>query len=113
MVKIYNLQIFFVPRRFKEKQRDIVFGNPSFRPPSPPPPPPPPKVVGTLCAQLLLQFYADSFETLHMLLSRYEDMHRGYACGLDILVILRFVLLLFPQVELSHLLGVFTIKMNR
>ena len=30
---------------------------PSFRPPN---------IVGTLCAQLLLQFYADSFETLQM-----------------------------------------------
>ena len=35
----------------------------------------PPKVVGTLCAQLLLQFYADSFETLQMFLSWSEDMH--------------------------------------
>ena len=35
----------------------------------------PPKVVGILCAQLLLQFYADSFETLQMFLSWSEDMH--------------------------------------
>ena len=35
--------------------------RPSFRPP-PPPPPPPHKVVGTLCAHLLLQFYADSLQ---------------------------------------------------
>ena len=34
-----------------------------------------PNVVGTLCVQLLLQFYADSFETLQMLLSWSEDMH--------------------------------------
>ena len=40
--------------------------RPSFRPPN---------VVGTLCAQLLLQFYADSFETLQMFLSWSEDMH--------------------------------------
>ena len=35
----------------------------------------PPKVLCTLCAQLLLQFYADSFETLQMFLSWSEDMH--------------------------------------
>ena len=31
--------------------------------------------VGTLCAQLLLQFYSDSFETLHISGSCFEDMH--------------------------------------
>ena len=55
-----------VPRLFEEKRRDIVFGFPSFRPPN---------IVGTLCAQLLLQFYAESFETLQMFLSWSEDMH--------------------------------------
>ena len=35
----------------------------------------PPKVLCTLCAQLLLQLYADSFETLQMFLSWSEDMH--------------------------------------
>ena len=61
--------IFFVPRLFEEKRRDIVFGIPSFRPsvlPSVLPSFRPPNIVGTLCAQLLLQFYADSFETLQM-----------------------------------------------
>ena len=43
--------------------------RPSFRPPN---------IVGTLCAQLLLQFYADSFETLQMFLSWSEDMHVGW-----------------------------------
>ena len=64
---------FFVPRLFEEKRRDIVFGIPSFRPsvlpsfrPSVLPSFRPPNIVGTLCAQLLLQFYADSFETLQM-----------------------------------------------
>ena len=57
---------YIVPRLFEEKRRDIVFGIPSFRPPN---------IVGTLCAQLLLQFYADSFETLQMFLSWSEDMH--------------------------------------
>ena len=55
----------FVPRLFEEKRRDIVFGIPSFRP-SVLPSFRPPNIVGTLCAQLLLQFYADSFETLQM-----------------------------------------------
>ena len=70
-----------VPRLFEEKRRDIVFGFPSFRPsfrPSVLPsfrPSVPPKVLCTLCAQLLLQFYADSFETLQMFLSWSEDMH--------------------------------------
>ena len=49
--------IFVVPRLFEEKRRDIVFGIPSFRPPN---------IVGTLCAQLLLQFYADSIKTLQI-----------------------------------------------
>ena len=52
---------FIVPRLFEEKRRDIIFGIPSFRPSFRPP-----NIVGTLCAQLLLQFYADSFETLQM-----------------------------------------------
>ena len=69
---------FIVPRLFEEKRRDIVFGFPSFRPsvrPSVLPSFRPPNIVGTLCAQLLLQFYADSFETLQMFLSWSEDMH--------------------------------------
>ena len=71
-----NLAIFLA--FFFEKRRDIVFGIPSFRPsfrPSICPSFRPPNVVGTLCAQLLLQFYADSFETLQMFLSWSEDMH--------------------------------------
>ena len=58
---------------------DIVFGIPYicgsvlmyFRPPT---------VVGTLCAQLLLQFYADSFETSQAFWSWSEDVHvlNGY-----------------------------------
>ena len=60
-----NAFLFVVPRLFEEKRRDIVFGIPSFRP-SVLPSFRPPNIVGTLCAQLLLQFYADSFETLQM-----------------------------------------------
>ena len=66
------LSVVIVPRLFEEKRRDIVFGFPSFRPsvrPSVLPSFRPPNIVGTLCAQLLLQFYADSFETLQMFLS--------------------------------------------
>ena len=49
--------VFIVSRLCEEKRRDIVFGFPSFRPP-----------VGVciLCAQILLQFYSDSFKTLPM-----------------------------------------------
>ena len=56
----------------------------------------PSKVVGTFCAQLVLQFYADSFETLQM-----------FCHGLKICMwfdnILRLFLSLFPQAELSDL----------
>ena len=31
--------------------------------------------LGVLWAQLLLQFYTDSFETLHVFSSWYEDVH--------------------------------------
>ena len=61
-----SLWVIFVPRLFEEKRRDIVFGFPSFRPPI---------VVCTLCAQLLLQFYSDSFETLQVFSPWFEDMH--------------------------------------
>ena len=76
-----------VPRLFEEKRRDIVFGFPSFCPcvcPSVRPSVlpsfhpsvlPSPYRVCTLCAQLLLQFYSDSFETLQMFLPSFEDMH--------------------------------------
>ena len=69
---------FIVPRLFEEKRRDIVFGFPSFRPsfrPSVLPSFRPPIGVCTLCAQLLLQFYSDSFETLQMSSSCFEDVH--------------------------------------
>ena len=53
----------------KERQRDIVFDIPSFCPSNPT------KVVGTLCAQLLPKFYADSFEPSHVYLPLSEDVH--------------------------------------
>ena len=67
-------QFLVVPRLFEAKRRDIVFGIPYFRgsvvlyfrPP---------KVVGTLCAQLLLLCYVDSFETTLMFWSCFEDEH--------------------------------------
>ena len=62
----YDLAEFIVPRIFEEKRRDIGFGFPSFRV-SVCPSFRPPIGVCTLCAQLLLQFYSDSFETLHVL----------------------------------------------
>ena len=87
-----------VPRLFEEKRRDIVFGIPSFRPsvlpsvlPSVFPSFRPPNVVGTLCAQLLLQFCADCFETFTDVLV----MVWRYACGLDI--VLKLVLSLFSR----------------
>ena len=65
-IALQGSKLLIVPCLFEEKQRDKVFGIPSFCPPN---------VVGTLCAQLLLQFYADSFETLQMILPWSEDMH--------------------------------------
>ena len=53
--------IFIVPRILRRKAEGHSFRLPN--------------VVGTLCAQLLLQFYADCFETLQMFLSWSEDMH--------------------------------------
>ena len=70
---VHIMRTVIVPRLFEEKRRDIVFGIPSFRPsvlpsfrPSVLPSFRPPNIVGTLCAQLLLQLYTDSFETLQM-----------------------------------------------
>ena len=65
-----TVPLLFVPRLFEEKRRDIVFGFPSFCPSVRPP-----IGVCTLCAQLLLQFYSDSFETLQMSSSCFEDVH--------------------------------------
>ena len=91
----------FCPPPFRRKAEGHSFRlsfRPSFRPP---------KVLCTLCAQLLLQFYADLFETLQMFLSWSEDMHVIWILSWD------YFFSLFPQFELSHFLGVFTIKVNR
>ena len=60
--------------------------------------------MGTLCAHLLLQFYIDSFETSQVFWS--EDMHVIWIYSSD------YFLSLFPQVELGHFSGIFTIKVN-
>ena len=61
--------------------------------------------MGTLCAQLLLQFYANSFETSQMFGSWSENvLWFGYPP--------QIIISLFSQVELSHFSGVFTIKVN-
>ena len=62
------------------------------------------KIVGTLCAQLLLQFYIDSFETSQVFCTWSEDMHVVWIYSSD------YFLSLFPQVELSHFSDIFTIK---
>ena len=64
----------FVPHIFEEKRRDLVFASPSFGPfvcPSFSPP----IDVGTLWAQLVLQFYTYPFETSLVFWSWSEDMH--------------------------------------
>ena len=72
-LQLYDLMFTYCPPPFRRKAEGHSFQHsvlpsvfPSFRPPN---------IVGTLCAQLLLQFYADSFETLQMFLSWSEDMH--------------------------------------
>ena len=75
-MKMQLKQVSFCPPPFRRKTEGHSFRHsvlPSFRP-SVRPSFHPPNIVGTLCAQLLLQFYADSFETLQMLLSWSEDM---------------------------------------
>ena len=59
-----------VPSLFEEKRGDIVFGFPSFRPSFRPP-----KYYVPCVRNSLLQFYADSIQTLQMFLSWSEDMH--------------------------------------
>ena len=51
--------------------------------------------------------HANSFETLQMFLSWSEDMHVVWILSSD------YFLSLFPKVELSNFLGVFTFKVNR
>ena len=63
----------FVPCLFEEKRRDLVFASPSFRLDVRPSFRPHIE-VDTLWAQLLLQFYTDSFETSLVLWSWSEDM---------------------------------------
>ena len=52
--------------------------------------------MGTLCAQLLLQFYIDQFETLQALFAWSVDVHVVFALSSI------KVLLLFSTLELSH-----------
>ena len=63
-------------------------------------------IVGTLCAQLLMQFYTDQFETLQALLSWSIDMHVVLA-----LWSIQF-LSLFSTFELGHFWGLNTIKVH-
>ena len=61
---VYQL---IVPRLFEEKRVHIVFDFSSFHPCFRPSVSLHVHVVVTLCMQLLLQFYSNSFETLHVL----------------------------------------------
>ena len=59
--------------------------------------------MGTLCAQLLLQFHANSFKTLHILGAwSVEDMHVVWIYSLD------YFLSFLSQFELSHFFGHFS-----
>ena len=60
------------------------------------------KVNGTLCAQLFLQFHANSFKTLYVLWAWSEDMHVVWIYSLD------YFLSFFSQFELSHFFGHFS-----
>ena len=58
--------------------------------------------MGTLCAQLLLQFHANSFKTLRVLWAWPEDMHVVSIYSLD------YFLSFFSHFELSHFFGHFS-----
>ena len=60
--------------------------------------------MGTLCAQLLLQFDADSFETSQVFWSWSEDVHVVWILSSD------YILSLSLQFELSLFSGIITIK---
>ena len=66
------------------KAREIIFVIPC-----------PFEEVGTLCMQLLIQFYANSFETLQMCWSWSEEVHVLWKYSSDYFCH-------FSQVELSH-----------
>ena len=59
-----------------------------------------------MCAQLRLQFYADSVETSQVFWSWTEDVHVVWILSSDILSH-------FSQIELSHFSDIITIKVNR
>ena len=56
-----------------------------------------PQEVGTLCMELLLQFYSDCFETLNLFGSWSEDVHIVWTKSSD------YFLSLFSQNELRYL----------
>ena len=62
-------------------------------------------IVGTLCAQLLLQFYTDSVENSRLFLTWSENVHVVWIKSSDYFHHL--------QIEHSHFSGVITIKVNR
>ena len=57
-------------------------------------------IAGTLCAQLLLQFNTDTFETLQTLFYLKICMWVGYTPQINFVTFLQF--------ELSHFLDIFT-----
>ena len=64
---LYNPQYFFCLFHFSQVQLSLFSGLNYFYQSE--------WIVGTLCAQLILSFYDDSFGTLQVLLSWSEDMH--------------------------------------
>ena len=58
-------------------------------------------ILGILCMHLLLQFYADCFETLLMFRSWSVEVHIVWIMD----IILKLFLALFTQNEISHFCG--------
>ena len=102
---------FFLSPAFSKKSRGTWFlafrhsVRPSFRPVLPSFRPP--IGVCTLCAQLLLQFYSDSFETSQMFRPCFEDVHVVWILSSD------QCFTLFSQFEpISHFSDILTTKVN-
>ena len=93
------------PRLFEEKRGYIVFGIASFG--NSVLPSDPLQVVGTLCMQLLLQFYSDSFENLQVFRTWSEDVHIVWISSLD------FFLLLFYAPTFGNVEGAYCFRLVR
>ena len=61
--------------------------------------------AGSLCAQLFLQFYSLTFKLTDVLAM-------SWRCACDLDIILRLILSLFSQFQLSRFSGILTMEVN-